>query len=230
MASIATSPEKKIPIGKKGNSETKRGKEKAGKDASGKGKGVLGSGPSHQKPTNNYSGSSSPFNRASSSCIEAGFQTTSSIGPDPTRRGSAGPEKATAKLPPPPPIRTVTRENGTVMHIVETPQKPSGTGNDSYNPSPSVATRTKRSKSKKSASKKSPTKFHHTKPLQIWSPMKERKPKSKARIASPTLQEINAWTAAAKEVSGSLGEKAGTDTGGTKEPTDSLNGASQTLI
>ncbi|CAL1381757.1 unnamed protein product [Linum trigynum] len=228
LPSSATSHEKKSPNGKKGNSETKRGKEKAGTDASAKGKGVLGPGPSFQKTTNS-SGPSSSFNGASSSSIEASFQPTSSPGPEPTGLGSAGFVKATSILPPPPIVRTVTGENGTVLQIIETPQKPNNNGNASNNPSPSVATRTKRNKSKKSASKKSPAKFNHAKPLQIWSPMKEWKPKSKARIASLTLQEINAWTAAAKEVTGNSGEKVVVFTGDTNAPTDCGSNESQTL-
>ncbi|CAL1406843.1 unnamed protein product [Linum trigynum] len=58
--------------------------------------------------------------------------------------------------------------------------------------------RTKRSKNKKLQQKRSPIKLNSRKPLQIWSPVKERKPKSKGRMATLTLQEINAWTEASK--------------------------------
>ncbi|CAL1389401.1 unnamed protein product [Linum trigynum] len=58
---------------------------------------------------------------------------------------------------------------------------------------------TKKNKSSKSHSKKaSPIKLNPCKALQDWSPVKERKSKSRTRMATLTLQEISAWTDAAR--------------------------------
>ncbi|CAL1377363.1 unnamed protein product [Linum trigynum] len=62
---------------------------------------------------------------------------------------------------------------------------------------PSTRARPKKSKSGKERVKKtSPTKFNPLKQLQIWSPMKDKRSKSKSRVAPLTLQEITAWTEA----------------------------------
>ncbi|CAI0429653.1 unnamed protein product [Linum tenue] len=96
----AASPEQKSLNGKKGNSEAKRGKEKAGTDASGKGKGVLGPRPDLQKAVN-PSGPSNSFNGASSSSTKTGSQPTASLGPEPLGLGPTGDVKAAVVLPPP---------------------------------------------------------------------------------------------------------------------------------
>ncbi|CAL1378765.1 unnamed protein product [Linum trigynum] len=112
-------------------------------------------------------------------------------------------------LPEPPAFKTVMGPNGTLMQIIESPQPSRAIGDTTL----SLTARTKRSKGKKVQGKKSPTKLNPMKPLQIWSPIKDRKPKSKSRLASLTLQEISAWTEAAKRPAndGRENEKTGSE-------------------
>ncbi|CAL1407797.1 unnamed protein product [Linum trigynum] len=52
----------------------------------------------------------------------------------------------------------------------------------------------KNKKTRDHSRKGSPTKMTLIRTLQCWSPMKEKKAKPRARLASLTLQEISAWT------------------------------------
>ncbi|CAL1376491.1 unnamed protein product [Linum trigynum] len=203
-------PQKNPPQDKNGNNgkknidEARKGKNKVG-NADSKGKGVLGAGPipaskgvSGPKPVSSGGASSSAHNSGlsrGSQKAELDVQNKAP-GPESHRRPSS-------PLSQPPTVRTVTGQNGTVMQIVEN-IKPDGGSGAANCSSPSVASRTKRSKTKKAQSKKSPNKLHQLNPLQVWSPVK--KPKSKARLASLTLQEIDAWTEAAKRPAGGNGE------------------------
>ncbi|CAL1405872.1 unnamed protein product [Linum trigynum] len=92
-------------------------------------------------------------------------------------------------------------------------------------PSPSLTSRTKRNKSKKVQQRRSPTRLNSVKPLQVWSPVKERKPKSKGRLATLTLQEIHAWTEAAKRPTSGDGEAAAGQAGRTGEEDRPVDGA-----
>ncbi|CAL1402715.1 unnamed protein product [Linum trigynum] len=101
-------------------------------------------------------------------------------------------------LPPPPAIQTVIGPNGTVMQIVHPQPDDAPRNSNDHQSSPTTSARTKRSKGKKTLNRKLPSKPSPAKALQIWSPKKDRKPKSKARMGVLTLKEINAWTSAAQ--------------------------------
>ncbi|CAL1353352.1 unnamed protein product [Linum trigynum] len=192
-ASLQRSPsqERKAAIGKKSGEEAKKGKEKMVKEPGGKGKGLLGPGPS-----------SGPLETAGPKLVlKEGTQSkpqqqTMSSGSG-SSKGPQDHQEFSGSPPQPPLFHTIVGPNGTVMNIVES--SPTESGDQTSGSNPSLSTRTKQSKNKKAhGKKKSPSKLNPAKPLQIWSPVKERKPKSKARMASLTLQEIHAWTEAAK--------------------------------
>ncbi|CAI0434599.1 unnamed protein product [Linum tenue] len=194
--------ERKVNNGKKSGEDGKKGKGKTTNDPTGKGKGILGPKPksgacssSPRQPV--QEGASSSF----SPPVSSSDQPAPLNSPD-TANGLTAHKPASG--PPQPPIfRSVMGPNGTLMQIVENPPSP----NDNGDPTPSLSARTKQSKGKKTQGKRSPAKLNPMKPLQIWSPVKERKPKSKSRMASLTLQEISAWTEAAKKSSNGDGEK-----------------------
>ncbi|CAL1402103.1 unnamed protein product [Linum trigynum] len=95
-----------------------------------------------------------------------------------------------------PPAHLVVGSNGTKMQIISFPSSPKR-NRQSESKSPSAAERTRNKKySRRQAKKSSPVKLQASKALQVWSPVKDRKVKAKARMASLTLQEINAWTGA----------------------------------
>ncbi|CAL1386624.1 unnamed protein product [Linum trigynum] len=84
------------------------------------------------------------------------------------------------------------------MQVVQVPPQSEGSVHRKDFSSPSAASRTKGKKNSKDRAKKgSPAKLNPIRPLQIWSPMKDKRTKSKTRMAALTLQEINAWTEAA---------------------------------
>ncbi|CAL1388053.1 unnamed protein product [Linum trigynum] len=96
-------------------------------------------------------------------------------------------------------VKSFVGPNGTRMQIVAVPSSPNRTRQAEVK-SPSAGERTKTKKGARRQSKKgSPVKFQSSKALQIWSPVKDRKSKSKARLATLTLEDINAWTCAAAE-------------------------------
>ncbi|CAI0417586.1 unnamed protein product [Linum tenue] len=190
--------ERKLFNGKKSGEETKKGKGKSFKEAGGIDKGLLGPGPSlvgleaaGPKPV--VIDGSQPISQKQ---IKP-QQQVASRGSE-LDKGLLDQQETTGSPPQPPVFHTIVGPNGTVMNIVESPQMENG--EQISGSSPSLSTRTKQSKNKKVQGKKrSPSKLNPAKPLQIWSPVKERKPKSKARMASLTLQEIHAWTEAAKQ-------------------------------
>ncbi|CAL1395870.1 unnamed protein product [Linum trigynum] len=75
---------------------------------------------------------------------------------------------------------------------------------------PSTASRTKKGKNSKLRGwKGSFAKLNPTRTLQIWSPLKERKSKNKASLATLTLQDINGWTdAQGRSPSGTIDQAA----------------------
>ncbi|CAL1379594.1 unnamed protein product [Linum trigynum] len=186
--------------GKKKGEEGSKGKAKAHSEGSSTGKGILGSSPTrpHLQTTGPKDNRNS--DRPSSSYTQADTQmdlARMSSGPSSTRL--AGPVSKPSSLPPPA-VHTVTGPNGTKMHIVEL--KPLS---DAVQDSPPARARIKKNKSKKSAPLRSPSKLMSTKALQVWTPKKDRKLKSKTRMASLTLQEIDAWTKAAQQSTESRG-------------------------
>ncbi|CAI0462910.1 unnamed protein product [Linum tenue] len=194
--------ERKLVIGNESGVEVQKGKGKAIKESTGKGKGLLGPRPktgdtvTGPKPTSKNGASSSSIRPDPVSCQQLGPKKSDlAVGPAPLSMVNDMPE--------PPSFKTVMGPNGTLMQIIESPQSSRDIGDTT----PSLTARTKRSKGKKVQGKKSPSKLNPMKPLQIWSPIKDRKPKSKSRMASLTLQEISAWTEAAKRPANDGGEK-----------------------
>ncbi|CAI0442244.1 unnamed protein product [Linum tenue] len=209
----------KIPVNqrpqeleRKGNSIEKEGEIFVGRDNSkGKeimreekelGKGVLGSGPGQRESVKTGPRSKSELNKASTSAH-------SSASPTERLNQSAseglvtesGPMMAKRSVPAnQPPVQLVVGSNGTKMQIVSVPSSPKK-NRQADSRSMTAAERTKPNKTYRRQSKKgaTPVKLQASKALQIWSPVKDKKAKSRARLASLTLQEINAWTGAAAQ-------------------------------
>ncbi|CAL1358153.1 unnamed protein product [Linum trigynum] len=97
--------------------------------------------------------------------------------------------------------------NGTSLQIIEIQPRAPSSKDEAETQSPSARSRTKKTKLGKDRQAKSPAaKLKSRKPLQVWSPIKDRKPKSKSRMASLTLQEISAWTEAKNQRARELGD------------------------
>ncbi|CAL1394829.1 unnamed protein product [Linum trigynum] len=96
-------------------------------------------------------------------------------------------------------VKSFVGPNDTRMQIVAVPSSLKRTRQVEAS-SPSAGERMKKKKGSRQQSKKgTPVKLQASKALEIWSPVKDRKNKSKARLSSLTLEEINAWTCAAAE-------------------------------
>ncbi|CAL1353203.1 unnamed protein product [Linum trigynum] len=101
----------------------------------------------------------------------------------------------------PPPTQLVKGPNNTSIQIVSIPTYESQQTGEQREDAPSSVLRTKNQKSHKKKKSKSPRKNPVTitaTALQVWTPVKDKKNKTRARLASLTLQEIEAWTGAAK--------------------------------
>ncbi|CAI0551476.1 unnamed protein product [Linum tenue] len=125
----------------------------------------------------------------------------SSSGAKPTQSSSprkklfAGMDQA----PKPPSLTTITSSSGTTIQLVIPTQPETNPDQQNEDPLPSASARTK-SQKKLRKKQKSPGKAARpisTKALQIWTPVKERKSKARSKLATLTLQEIEAWTGAA---------------------------------
>ncbi|CAI0476135.1 unnamed protein product [Linum tenue] len=190
---------------RKGNGEIQNGTEKR----NGKGimreeepparKGLLGPGPSVGPVTKKGLKPKSDALKASTSVMHSESPLIPTSGPNGAT--IAGPQAQGAKpstsFTPPPTL--VTRGlNGTVMEVVQVPPQNEASPRRADHASPSTANRTKGRKNSKGRMKKgSPAKLNPIRPLQLWSPMKEKKSKSRTRMASLTLEEISPWTEAA---------------------------------
>ncbi|CAL1391745.1 unnamed protein product [Linum trigynum] len=195
--------ERKDNNGNKKGDEGKKGKAKAQAEGTTGGKGLLGSGPTRSSfQTIGPKAPRTSSDQASTSSHPADEDMTRSTPPGPMKIAKQdGPQAQAIKLPPPPPTQTIIGPNGTEMQIVSFPSS-----DGPPQASPSARTRTKKGKSKKSTPIRSPSKLFPTKALQVWTPKKDRKLKSKARMASLTLQEIDAWTKAAQLSTRKVGE------------------------
>ncbi|CAI0601457.1 unnamed protein product [Linum tenue] len=122
-------------------------------------------------------------------------------GPSPNKERTDSQSGAGPSSSGPPPILTVNGPNNTSIEIVNiTPYENQHTGERGAD-TPSTAIRTKNQKSSKKRKTKSPRKTPvpiSAKALQVWTPVKDKKSKARTRLASLTLQEIEAWTGAAK--------------------------------
>ncbi|CAL1357628.1 unnamed protein product [Linum trigynum] len=179
-----------------------RGKEKEGSEVvemNTGGKGVLGPIP-HTKPVakNGPTGEEKQVRRKKEA--------------EPGRKGAApsvsDPLIETNKDKPstsrPPKVLVGLGPNGTSILIVKVHQYDMTKAQETVSDTPSTATRTKNQQLRKKKKSTSPQKSQvpvAAKALQIWSPIKEKKNKTRTRLASLTLQEIAAWTGAAKSSS-----------------------------
>ncbi|CAL1382784.1 unnamed protein product [Linum trigynum] len=110
------------------------------------------------------------------------------IGPGPSNSG-------------PPPTQIITGPNSTSIQIVSVQSLESQQAGEQREGAPSAVQRIKNQRAHKKKKDKSPRKnpvMITTKALQVWTPVKDKKSKARARLASLTLQEIEAWTEAAK--------------------------------
>ncbi|CAL1355069.1 unnamed protein product [Linum trigynum] len=193
--------------GRNARDEARKGKGKVVSEDAAGGKGILGTRPGRDPSNSNGPKPSSDPLKASPSTKSSNTRQGPLI--DQLAKDTSDPLEAHLCSPirqnPPPPLQTVTGPNETTMQIVMLPPSGNNICGTSQQASPSTAARTKRKKTQKSHDRKSPAKLNPTKPLQIWTPTKERKAKTKSRMASLTLQEISAWTNAAnlaKQTSG----------------------------
>ncbi|CAL1393438.1 unnamed protein product [Linum trigynum] len=98
-------------------------------------------------------------------------------------------------------LQQVKGPNDTSIQIVAVPPYETQQAAERVKDSPSAAVRTKNQNGQKKKKSKSPRKTSvpiTTKALQVWTPVKEKKNKTRARLTSLTLQEIEAWTGAAQ--------------------------------
>ncbi|CAL1372293.1 unnamed protein product [Linum trigynum] len=186
--------------GKNKLDDGRKGKAKISNAVTIGGKGLLGSGPTPHQPMQGPSNSAAAQDPTPTSTHSQ--QPPSRIINDPSTSSSPAHHSSSTSqslnLPPPPAFQTVIGPNGTVMQIAHPQSDDAPRNRNDRQASPTTSARTKRSKGKKTTSRKLPNKPSPVKALQIWSPKKDRKPKSKARLAVLTLQEINAWTSAAQ--------------------------------
>ncbi|CAL1375631.1 unnamed protein product [Linum trigynum] len=192
------SQEKKVSNGKKGGGESKKGKEILGHQANPIEQGILGPRPNAGTKKGQVLKVNMEIQEAQASTSAQNnknmkIKDTKLSGQDEASAQKGNLQPSTSL----PPVHSVIGPSGTEMQIIEF--HPAGaistTGNGDANPS--TTSRTKRTKNAKSRGRKgSPAKLNPTRTLQIWSPVKEKKSKSKARLAALTLQDINEWTEA----------------------------------
>ncbi|CAL1354335.1 unnamed protein product [Linum trigynum] len=155
------------------------------------GKGVLGPAPKSNQPKYKGPIESSLKHRAP----ETG-PSTSGTKPIILHGGNGDPKLAAPK---PPQLLTLPGNNGTTIQVVNISQTDPDIDHRPDGATPSASTRTK-SQKKQRKKQKSPVKSPlpvTAKALQIWTPIKAKKNKARARLAALTLQEIDAWTGAA---------------------------------
>ncbi|CAI0473738.1 unnamed protein product [Linum tenue] len=198
----SASQEKKAISGKKKGEEGNKGKAKAHLEGSSAGKGILGSGPTrpHTQAVGPKASRNSEKPSTSNPQPDAQADLLSEFSGPTAAASHVGPVSKPTTLPPPPATQTVIGPNGTKMQIVEL--RPSS---DTTQSSPPAIARTKKNKNKKTAPLRSPSKLISAKALQVWTPKKDRKSKLKTRMASLTLQEIDAWTKVAQQSTESRG-------------------------
>ncbi|CAL1402225.1 unnamed protein product [Linum trigynum] len=222
LSQVSQTHERKVVITKKNGAEGRRGVEANGRDAGSKGKGLLGPSPVFSESNPNRTEPNCLADEASTSAQQTQAQASLQQRKYPDRPQSEirtpARQEPTGQQPPLLSTKTITGPNGTVMQIIENPESVKENAEPNISAVPSLAARTKSNKKKISQSNKSSTKLNIAKPLQIWSSIKDRKPKSKARVATLTLQEISAWTKAAKKTAGESGGKVAAVTQAACEP------------
>ncbi|CAI0552666.1 unnamed protein product [Linum tenue] len=188
--------------GKYNDGVQQKGKEKVSKtivEGVTGGQGVLGPIPVAQRNMN--SGANKPTLDTKKQWERGSTSLDKDNGPLLLNEGTGprnGPELTCSS---PPPTRIVKGPNDTSIQIVAIPPYESQQAAERETNFPSAAVRTKNQKGHKKKNSKSPRKTSvpiTSKALQVWTPVKEKKNKARTRLASLTLQEIEAWTGAAK--------------------------------
>ncbi|CAL1372633.1 unnamed protein product [Linum trigynum] len=209
--------ERKGGSGKKGGEEGRKGKGTYS-ESQGNGKGILGSGPE-----NKMNARSGPKDQAqASTSAQSSDKPSTPTKPKPLAlvgsqqmglaKTSLKPDTKPVQQSSPPTVQTITGENGTIMQIVHLQPKPVERPTSQVPAVPSsTKDRTKRGKAKQADHRRTPTKLSPLRGLHIGTPKKERRSKSKGRIAALTMQEIAAWTSAANSTTGNTegGARAG---------------------
>ncbi|CAL1372280.1 unnamed protein product [Linum trigynum] len=222
-AQRVSSQEGKVANGKKKGEEGKKGKAVLISEPTSGEAGLLGPGPSRSPKTSPLPKTPSDPSRASSSAHPP-LETHPNGSMDPPREN----RDIVMAAPPQPTFQTVVGPNGTVMQIVEITPSADPHHGRSLHESPSTAARIKKNKKQKDQKLRSPIKFPPMKSLQIGTPKKDRKPRSKSRIATLTLQEINAWNSSAKSSIEEAGEKLSLLHTEGQQPTPSTGGGTPT--
>ncbi|CAI0397573.1 unnamed protein product [Linum tenue] len=190
--------EKKGRSGNKTGGDSRKGKEKMGSEPALE-KGLLGPGPA-VKTRPGTGPSAAPINTpGSASDRDMGLLGRDEPNPESPKRDPGSPAQTLVSGPgsSSPLVHVRQGPNGTSLQIIEVRPRSSSSKNEAEALSPSARSRTKKNKIDKNRQPKpSPSKLKSRKPLQVWSPVKDRKPKSKSRMATLTLQEISAWTEA----------------------------------
>ncbi|CAI0418998.1 unnamed protein product [Linum tenue] len=159
-------------------------------DGKERGKGILGPVPKKQQPNSQRPKSVSLKADGPSSSGTKPIQS-----PSPRKEFNDGLDQA----PSPPSLTTVSTAKGTTIQLVTPSQTDARTDQQKMEITPSASARTK-NQNKQRKKLKSPSKASRpivTKALQVWTPVKERKGKTRSKLAALTLQEIEAWTGAA---------------------------------
>ncbi|CAI0627582.1 unnamed protein product [Linum tenue] len=203
--------ERKGGAGKKAGDGIKKGKEIVSYETHDRERGLLGSKPdskasgSGSKPTTDQAQDSTSAHILSKASATPKSKTQPPSPPPISNHASVKETGSSTTLASSPSVSTITSVNGTSMQIVNLQPKLIEEKKGNASQSPSVKTRTKKSKARQSGDRMTPTKLSPMKGLQVWTPKKDRKTKARSRIATLTLQEINVWTGVARETS----EKAG---------------------
>ncbi|CAI0389306.1 unnamed protein product [Linum tenue] len=200
--------------GIKHNGEGRRnGKEQIRDEDSSAGKGLLGPGPPQGPISKEGQKPKADSSVPSTSNVQVSLATTLNSGPNCGTSSGSGAPVSPPSLAFTPSTLVTTGSNGTVMQVVQVSSSQSeGLQRQPEQSSPSTANRTKgKKKGKGRTEKRSPAKLNPIRPLQIWSPIKDKRTKSKARMASLTLHKINAWTEAAHSVTKSSFVKGSSD-------------------
>ncbi|CAI0438236.1 unnamed protein product [Linum tenue] len=197
----AATLQRSLPQDGKGNPSKKtgeaadKGKAKLVSEVSGNGKGLLGLAPTLITPLATGPRPKEDANRASTSLSTDVHQVQSS-GPS-KALVIDGPKIVNSPSLQPMASDTVIGPNGTHIQIPEIQSPSRKPSRKREKTTTTTNERLKQTKNSKMKSKKhSLIKCNPTKPLQIWSPVKDKKNRSKNRTASLTLQDINAWTGA----------------------------------
>ncbi|CAL1353807.1 unnamed protein product [Linum trigynum] len=184
------SENKQMAVGKS-KEEEKKGKEKVGLAGPPTSKGLLGPGP-FLSNTTGPKASPGPSEASSSHGTRGPSSTHAPLSP------KTGPATNTSSQIFPTadmPIQLLTGPNGTNMQIISTKQPTFTPLSETNSKRQELGGKQKQNKTSKTRSRKSsPMKQNPLKPLRIWSPMKEKKSKTKSWLATLTLEEINDWT------------------------------------